>query len=165
MSKRLTVASSYRLTVAMSPLPMCFLAIPTSYLPPPVQNVCTPITTQDVATHGDSRSPTLAAFQNKPRKPTLCESINCGAFILTYVQVQMNSSRVTRKDWVWGRGGGGVAGVSGAGGQWEASRSGVVFPRVRVDRGTSHEARLADEERRPSDVWGSAEDKRCGIHI
>jgi len=77
---------------------MCFLAIPTSYLPPPVQNVCTPITTQDVATHGDSRSPTLAAFQNKPRKPTLCESINCGAFILTYVQVQMNSSRVTRKD-------------------------------------------------------------------
>ena len=163
MSKRLTVASSYRLTVAMSPLPMCFLAIPTSYLPPPVQNVCTPITTQDVATHGDSRSPTLAAFQNKPRKPTLCESINCGAFILTYVQVQMNSSRVTRKDWVWGRGG--VAGVSVAGGQWEASRSGVVFPRVRVDRGTSHEARLADEERRPSDVWGSAEDKRCGIHI
>ena len=160
MSKRLTVASSYRLTVAMSPLPMCFLAIPTSYLPPPVQNVCTPITTQDVATHGDSRSPTLAAFQNKPRKPTLCESINCGAFILTYVQVQMNSSRVTRKDWVWGRGVGGVAG-----GQWEASRSGVVFPRVRVDRGTSHEARLADEERRPSDVWGSAEDKRCGIHI
>ena len=159
MSKRLTVASSYRLTVAMSPLPMCFLAIPTSYLPPPVQNVCTPITTQDVATHGDSRSPTLAAFQNKPRKPTLCESINCGAFILTYVQVQMNSSRVTRKDWVWGRGGG------VAGGQWEASRSGVVFPRVRVDRGTSHEARLADEERRPSDVWGSAEDKRCGIHI
>ena len=164
MSKRLTVASSYRLTVAMSPLPMCFLAIPTSYLPPPVQNVCTPITTQDVATHGDSRSPTLAAFQNKPRKPTLCESINCGAFILTYVQVQMNSSRVTRKDWVWGWGGG-VAGVSVAGGQWEASRSGVVFPRVRVDRGTSHEARLADEERRPSDVWGSAEDKRCGIHI
>lgn len=160
MSKRLTVASSYRLTVAMSPLPMCFLAIPTSYLPPPVQNVCTPITTQDVATHGDSRSPTLAAFQNKPRKPTLLESINCGAFILTYVQVQMNSSRVTRKDWVWG-----VAGVSVAGGQWEASRSGVVFPRVRVDRGTSHEARLADEERRPSDVWGSAEDKRCGIHI
>ena len=160
MSKRLTVASSYRLTVAMSPLPMCFLAIPTSYLPPPVQNVCTPITTQDVATHGDSRSPTLAAFQNKPRKPTLCESINCGAFILTYVQVQMNSSRVTRKDWVWG-----VAGLSVAGGQWEASRSGVVFPRVRVDRGTSHEARLADEERRPSDVWGSAEDKRCGIHI
>ena len=156
---------SKRLTVAMSPLPMCFLAIPTSYLPPPVQNVCTPITTQDVATHGDSRSPTLAAFQNKPRKPTLCESINCGAFILTYVQVQMNSSRVTRKDWgVRGRGGG-VAGVSVAGGQWEASRSGVVFPRVRVDRGTSHEARLADEERRPSDVWGSAEDKRCGIHI
>ena len=164
MSKRLTVASSYRLTVAMSPLPMCFLAIPTSYLPPPVQNVCTPITTQDVATHGDSRSPTLAAFQNKPRKPTLCESINCGAFILTYVQVQMNSSRVTRKDWVWGRGGG-VAGVSVAGGQWEASRSGVVFPRVRVDRGTSHEARLANEERRPSDVWGSAEDKRRGTHI
>lgn len=77
---------------------MCFLAIPTSYLPPPVQNVCTPITTQDVATHGDSRSPTLAAFQNKPRKPTLCESINCGAFILTYVQVQMNSRIVTRKD-------------------------------------------------------------------
>ena len=164
MSKRLTVASSYRLTVAMSPLPMCFLAIPTSYLPPPVQNVCTPITTQDVATHGDSRSPTLAAFQNKPRKPTLCESINCGAFILTYVQVQMNSSRVTRKDWVWGRGGG-RGRRSVAGGQWEASRSGVVFPRVRVDRGTSHEARLADEERRPSDVWGSAEDKRCGIHI
>jgi len=75
--------------------------------------VCTPITTQDVATHGDSRSPTLAAFQNKPRKPTLCESINCGAFILTYVQVQMNSSRVTRKDWVWGRGGGEWQAVSG----------------------------------------------------
>jgi hypothetical protein len=43
----------------------------------------------------------------------LCESINCGAFILTYVQVQMNSSRVTRKDWVWGRGGGEWQAVSG----------------------------------------------------
>lgn len=128
MSKRLTVASSYRLTVAMSPLPMCFLAIPTSYLPPPVQNVCTPITTQDVATHGDSRSPTLAAFQNKPRKPTLLESINCGAFILTYVQVQMNSSRVTRKDWVWGRGGG----------EWQACQWQAVSGRRRGREWCSH---------------------------
>ena len=70
----------------------------TAYLPPPVQNVCAPMTSHEAATHGERRSPTRAAFQNNPRKPVLCESINCGAFILTYVQVQMNSRIVTRKD-------------------------------------------------------------------
>ena len=39
-----------------------------------------------------------AAFQNIPRSPVRYGSTSRGAFILTYVQVQMNSRIVTRKD-------------------------------------------------------------------
>jgi len=38
------------------------------------------------------------AFQKRPRWPVRCESIICGAFILTYVQVHTNRSSVTRND-------------------------------------------------------------------
>ena len=59
------------------------------------------MTRHDAATHGLRRSPMRAAFQNIPRSPVRYGSTSRGAFILTYVQVQMNSRRVTRNDCGW----------------------------------------------------------------
>lgn len=53
---------------------------------------------QQTATQGLSLSPILAAFQKRPLRPVRYGSMSWGAFILTYVQVQMKSSSVTKKD-------------------------------------------------------------------
>lgn len=61
------------------------------------KRIVTPIAMQDTPTQGLSLSPTLANFQNKPLKPSLCE-IMLGAFPLTYAQVHIKSSRVVKND-------------------------------------------------------------------
>ena len=53
---------------------------------------------QQTATHGLSLSPIRAAFQKRPLRPVRYGSMSWGAFILTYVQVQMKRRSVTKKD-------------------------------------------------------------------
>eukprot|EP00959_Pyramimonas_sp_CCMP1952_P033314 699099-Pyramimonas_sp.AAC.1 len=53
---------------------------------------------QQMDTHGLNRSPIRAAFQKSPRNPVRYGSISFGAICLTYVQVQMESRTMVRKD-------------------------------------------------------------------
>eukprot|EP00499_Haloplacidia_sp_CaronLabIsolate_P006724 CAMPEP_0196770742 /NCGR_PEP_ID=MMETSP1104-20130614/1310_1 /TAXON_ID=33652 /ORGANISM="Cafeteria sp., Strain Caron Lab Isolate" /LENGTH=70 /DNA_ID=CAMNT_0042140857 /DNA_START=122 /DNA_END=331 /DNA_ORIENTATION=- len=55
------------------------------------------MTTHAIPTHGDSRSPILAAFQKIPVKPVLLLSSNRGALPCRKAQAQINSSTTVTK--------------------------------------------------------------------